>query len=259
MLGAYSLETTLYLRFPMPPFSFRTNLPPENSMSKNILSKLTRQAIWITQTKAAALRGVTTAAIACLLRDNRLRCKLVAGRRLVHREDVINFKPLVAGVGRPSRSMKQAAMALVDHDKWITQKEAADLRQLTISGIKTIIARGCVRTLKKEGVLFLMKKDVLDYQPRIDFHPESGPQSALPPGTNPENWITVAEAARIRDVNQGTITTYATSKRIRSIKTGDTRLIYREDIVNFKRKPRTSRQKKSKRFLRFLAGTTISK
>ncbi len=218
--------------------------PTKQYMSTCNSSELSKQGVWITQTEAAALRKVTTATIACLLRSKRLRSKMVAGRKLVHMEDVTNFKPLVTGVGRPSRSAKQTAMALINCEEWITQKEAAKLRQITVSGIQTAIKRGRIRVLRKNGIPFVNKQDVLNYRPRIDFHPESGLQNALPPGENPEDWITVAEAARIRSINQATITRHITRKRIRSIKTGDTRLVYREDIINFKAKPRPGRPKK---------------
>ena len=160
----------------------------------------------------------------------------------MHREDVLNFKSLAQET--PTKSMREAALAVVDRKEWITIPEAAKLQGITTSGMRTAIKRGRIRCFKKGAVPFVKKQDVLNYRPRIDFHPESGSQNALPHDAKPEEWITVAEAARIRGINQGTITTHATSKRIRSIKTGDTRLIYREDIVNFKRKPRTSRPKK---------------
>ncbi len=211
-------------------------------MSTKVIKKLKHSGDWIAQTEAARLRKVSPAAISLLLRRERLRSKVVNGRKMVNREDVITFESGVGG--RPSKNVMQAAVASVNRDEWITQKEAAQLRGTTIHAIKWAINNGRIRTLKKEGVLFVMKKDVLNYKPRIDFHPESGPQSALPRGANPEEWITVAEAARIREVSESMITTHATQKRVRSIKTGDTRLIYREDIVNFKRKPRTSRSKK---------------
>ncbi len=209
-------------------------------MSIRNLKKLDEDK-WITQTQAARLRKVTPAAIASLLCRGRLRSKVVKGRKMVFREDVVTFK---AARGRPSQIVMQAAIASVSRNEWITQKEAAQLRGVTVHAIKGAIGKGRIRTLKRNGVVFVRKEDVLNYRPRIDFHPASGPQSALPPGAKPEEWITVAEAARIRGVNQGTITTHATSKRIRSIKTGDTRLVYREDILNFKRNPGPGRPKK---------------
>ncbi len=196
---------------------------------------------WITQTEAARLRRVAFGTIASLLRRGRLRGKVVNGRQMVFREDVVTFKP---ATGRPSKDAMEAAVASVNRDQWVTQKEAAQLRGCTVHSIRGAIMNGRIRTLKSKGVVFVKKEDVLNYRPRIDFRPEVGPQSALPPGAKAEEWITVAEAARIRGVNQGTITGHVTSKRIRSVKTGDTRLVYREDIINFKRKPGPGRPKK---------------
>lgn len=199
---------------------------------------------WITQAEAARLRKVSPTAISRLLRQERLRSKKIAGRRLVYEKDVLNFKPRRRGVGRPSKSVMQTAEASVNRDEWITQTEAAKLRKFSLGAIQGAISKGRIRTLKNKSVVFVRKEDVRNYRPRIDFHPEAGPQSALPPGENPKDWITVAEAARLRGVNQATITRHAISQRIRSIKTGDTRLVYREDILNFKRKPGPGRPKK---------------
>ncbi len=196
---------------------------------------------WLTQTEAARLRRVTPAAIAALLHRGRLRSKVVNGRRMVFREDVVSFKP---ARGPASKIVMQVAMASVNREEWITQKEAAKLRKLSMGAIKGAIDKGRIRTLKSKGVIFVKREDVLNYRPRINFNPKSGSQSALPVGANPKEWITVAEAAAIRGVSQSMITKHVTGKRIRSIKTGDTRLVYREDIINFKRKPGPGRPKK---------------
>lgn len=211
-------------------------------MSTGIINTISKG--WITQAEAARLRKVSPAAISRLLRQGRFKSKTVAGRRLVYEKDVLNFEPRRCGVGRPSKSITQAALSSVNREKWITVKEASALRHVSASSIRTAVERGRLRMLKKGNVSFVNKQDVLGYRPRIDFHPEVGPQSVLPSGANPKEWITVAEASRIRGVNQATITGHVTSQRIRSIKTGDTRLVYKEDIVNFKRKPRTVRPKK---------------
>lgn len=195
---------------------------------------------WITQTEAARLRNVTPAAISDLLDRKRLRCKIVSGRRLVYRRDVLNFEPRAPGA--PTRVMKEAAVSAINRTEWITQREAAQLRGITTSGIRTAAKRGRIRTLKHGRVSLVNRQDILNYQPRIDFRPRHGSQNTLP-NLNPEDWITVAEAAHIRGVAQGTITTHATRKRIRSIKIGNTRLIYREDIINFHDKPRPGRPK----------------
>ena len=211
-------------------------------MSIRIISKLPKG--WITQAEAARLRKVSSAAISRLLRQGRFRSKTVAGRCLVYERDVLDFKPRRRGVGRPSKSVMQAAEALVNRNEWITQTEAAKLRKLSLGAIEGAIGKGRIRTLKSNGVIFARKEDVLNYRPRIDFHPESPLQSILPSGATPEDWITVAEAARMRGVDQSTIITQAIRKRIRSIKKGRTRLVYREDILNFKRKPGPGRPKK---------------
>ena len=51
----------------------------------------------ITQAEAARLRGVTPVAIVDLIRRGRLRTVEIAGRRLVRRSEVLNFKEKSAG------------------------------------------------------------------------------------------------------------------------------------------------------------------
>jgi excisionase family DNA binding protein len=58
----------------------------------------------ISITEAARLRGVTPQAIDRLLLRGRLEAVEVAGRRLLRRSDVINFKPEVGGRGHKAGS-----------------------------------------------------------------------------------------------------------------------------------------------------------
>ena len=56
---------------------------------------------WITQTEAAKLSGRSLNAIHQLTTKGRLRIKEIYGKRLVKRQDVLDFKP--KQVGRPKR------------------------------------------------------------------------------------------------------------------------------------------------------------
>lgn len=58
----------------------------------------------ISITEAARLRGVSPQAIDRLLVRGRLDAVEVAGRRLLRRSDVVNFKPEVGGRGRKAKS-----------------------------------------------------------------------------------------------------------------------------------------------------------
>jgi excisionase family DNA binding protein len=58
----------------------------------------------ISLTQAANLRGVSMQAIQDLIRRGRLEAVEVAGRRLLRRSDVVNFKPEVGGRGRKAGS-----------------------------------------------------------------------------------------------------------------------------------------------------------
>jgi hypothetical protein len=48
---------------------------------------------WITQTLAAELRGMTLKAVTALVMRGRVRSKVVYGKRLAHRDDIMNYEP----------------------------------------------------------------------------------------------------------------------------------------------------------------------
>lgn len=48
---------------------------------------------WITQSRAAELRGMTLKAIHALVSRGRIRSKEVYGKTLVHRDDVMAYEP----------------------------------------------------------------------------------------------------------------------------------------------------------------------
>jgi len=52
---------------------------------------------WISQSEAAEIRGVSRQAIHELVQKERFRTLEVGGRKLVHREDVIRYKPSKGG------------------------------------------------------------------------------------------------------------------------------------------------------------------
>jgi excisionase family DNA binding protein len=52
---------------------------------------------WISQAEAARLRGVSRQAISKLVRSHRIRTLKIAGKILVLKEDIENYKPLTAG------------------------------------------------------------------------------------------------------------------------------------------------------------------
>ena len=57
---------------------------------------------WITQKEAAEIAGKSLNAVHQLTRAGRLRTKELYGKKLVCREDVLNFEPKKAG--RPGKS-----------------------------------------------------------------------------------------------------------------------------------------------------------
>lgn len=60
-----------------------------------------KNAKWITQKQASEISGKTLNAIHQLTRNGRFRVKELFGKKLVHSEDVKNFKPIK--IGRPTK------------------------------------------------------------------------------------------------------------------------------------------------------------
>jgi excisionase family DNA binding protein len=69
--------------------------PPKSADELEMLSGL------ISQAEAARLRGVTRAAISDLIRRGKIRSVRVAGRELVFRDEIHNYK--AGAAGRPRR------------------------------------------------------------------------------------------------------------------------------------------------------------
>jgi hypothetical protein len=78
-------------------------------------------ALWISQSEAARLRSVSRQAIANLIKKERFRTLSIAGKILVHREDVEAYQHKSPGpepkVGHPSKSGKKTATTKVAKKK----------------------------------------------------------------------------------------------------------------------------------------------
>ena len=70
-------------------------------MSTNFPEEPIVPSDWISQSEAAELRGVSRQAISKLVRNGRLRTLQVGGHTLVHRHDLLTYRPKPAG-RRPS-------------------------------------------------------------------------------------------------------------------------------------------------------------
>lgn len=64
-----------------------------------------RSSNWITQKEASELSGRTIKAVHELTRKGRLRTREMYGKRLVRREDVLNYEPKKAG--RPKKVLQR--------------------------------------------------------------------------------------------------------------------------------------------------------
>lgn len=65
---------------------------------------------WISQAEAARIRGVSRQAINKLVSAGRIRILAIAGRTLVHRTDVANYKG--KPTGRPKKNDKQSSTSV---------------------------------------------------------------------------------------------------------------------------------------------------
>lgn len=65
----------------------------------------------ISQAEAAKVRGVTRAAIAYLIKHDRIKGVEVGGRTLVYRQDVESFEPTPAGRPKGSKNKPKDAAA----------------------------------------------------------------------------------------------------------------------------------------------------
>ena len=64
---------------------------------------------WITQTQAAELRGLSLKAVNALVLRGRVRSKEVYGKRLVHRNDIMNYEPMTRNRWSKAATTKSAS------------------------------------------------------------------------------------------------------------------------------------------------------
>lgn len=137
-------------------------------------------AAWISQKDAAKLRGVRPQTIASLIKRGRLTALVVAGRRLVSRSEIESFKSLPAG--RPTHQQKatkyQHRVSSNMQDEagkdWISQANAAKLRNVSRQAISDLVKRGRLSTVTVAGRTLVLRSEVEAFEkvPKFDLPPQ---------------------------------------------------------------------------------------
>jgi predicted site-specific integrase-resolvase len=63
-------------------------------------------------------------------------------------------------------------------EDWITQSEAAELRDLTVQVINNWVRRGRIRTTERYGKILVSRSDVLAYEPGKGGRPPKAKEAA---------------------------------------------------------------------------------
>jgi excisionase family DNA binding protein len=156
---------------------------------------------WISQSEAARLRGVTRAAISALVKRNRLKTLKIGGKNLLNRGDIENYQPQPRGP-KPKKKHKERESAppqtrrtssalrdrtvtsqrqksnrksisgypdigTLDRLTWISQAEAARLRDISPQSISELVKRGRFTTIMVGAKKFLKRSEVENFEPQL--------------------------------------------------------------------------------------------
>jgi hypothetical protein len=156
---------------------------------------------WISQSEAARLRGMSRQAIASLAKKDRFKTLKIGGKTLLDRTDVERFKSAPrgpqpktarnapestlfkgrrpAGV-RPDRSGTSTTQkknlkpisgypdkSTVNQLIWISQAEAARLRDISPQSISELVKRGRFTTMMVGARKFLKRSEVENFEPQL--------------------------------------------------------------------------------------------
>ena len=156
---------------------------------------------WISQSEAARLRGVSREAIYNLVKKNRFTIFKIGDKTLINREDVENYQPQPSG-RKPKNGRDEAdstppqtrrkSSALRDRDGtsqreksnrkpisgypdkstvnqliWISQAEAARLRDISPQSISELVKRGRFTTMMVGARKFLKRSEVENFEPQL--------------------------------------------------------------------------------------------
>ena len=154
---------------------------------------------WISQAEAARVRGVSQQAIDNLVKRNRFKTLKLGGKTLLNLVDVANYQPQPPGP-RPDKNRIEAELTLSQGARPSSAKQPG----------------GRTPSKKKEKVN------------RLRILTEQSRQSV-----KPEDWISQAEAARIRGVSQPAIVNLIRRGRLTTVNMAGRTVVLRSEVENF--------------------------
>ena len=138
---------------------------------------------WISQAKAAQLRGVSRQAIAELVKKNRFKTIKIGGKILLDRLDVESYQAKLPGrepkrgrkkQHRPTLERRKSTETTEKHDyieKLISQSEAARLRGVSKQAITSLISRGRLTSVDVAGHTLVLRSEIESFVVRPKGHP----------------------------------------------------------------------------------------
>jgi excisionase family DNA binding protein len=166
---------------------------------------------WISQSEAARLRGVSREAIYNLVKKNRLKALKVGDKTLVNRIEVENYRPRLPGPKPKKKKRNEAAST-----------------QPPEFGSSTSQQRGGSISSKKSQSRNRLNKSTKQYQQSV----------------KPGDWISQAEAARIRGVSQQAIVNLIRRGRLTIVNMAGRTVVLRSEVENFTAKLKGGRPSK---------------
>ena len=154
---------------------------------------------WISQSEAARLRGVSREAIYNLVKKNRFTTFKIGDKTLINREDVEKYQPQPSG-RKPKKKQNEVESAQPQDRRSSTEKQS----ESRISG-------------KKSPEINRLKISTLKYQQSV----------------KPGDWISQAEAARIRGVSQQAIVNLIRRGRLTTVNMAGRTVVLRSEVENF--------------------------
>jgi predicted DNA-binding protein YlxM (UPF0122 family) len=160
---------------------------------------------WISQSEAARLRGVTRAAISAHVKRNRFTILKIGDKTLINRADIENYQPQKSG-RKPNKKRNEAVTTKmeglgqsttrpsvrqdrsgtskrqkknlkplsgypdngdVNQLSWISQAEAARLRDISPQSISELVKRGRFTTMMVGARKFLKRSEVENFEPQL--------------------------------------------------------------------------------------------
>jgi predicted XRE-type DNA-binding protein len=165
---------------------------------------------WISQSEAARLRGVTRAAISALVKRDRLKTLKIGGKNLLNRADIENYQPQPRGP-KPKERHKEGESTSPPDRRASTAKQS----ESKISSKEN-----------KRGNRLRILTDQA--------------QQSVKPG----DWISQAEAARIRGVSQPAIVKLIRRGRLTTVNMAGRTVVLRSEVENFVAQPKGGRPSK---------------